>query len=141
MLIEGPFAPVSLGRGGEPLPGAFGHPRSDTGFGSGAVLPVDPESSAVRERRNSPSRRVRGRSRDLAREIAGGTGTDDERAKRLVRFFASGFLYTLSDPASSIREFLFRKRAGYCEHFAGGLSLATARRGDSFPPSRRLSRR
>ena len=38
-------------------------------------------------------------------------------------FFVSGFRYTLSDPASSIREFLFRKRAGYCEHFAAGLSL------------------
>lgn len=61
--------------------------------------------------------------RVLAREIAGGTGTDDERAKRIVRFFVSGFSYTLSDPASSIREFLFRKRSGYCEHFAAGLSL------------------
>ena len=50
-------------------------------------------------------------------------GPIDERAKRIVRFFASGFRYTLSDPASSIREFLFRKRAGYCEHFAAGLSL------------------
>jgi transglutaminase-like putative cysteine protease len=61
--------------------------------------------------------------RALAREVAGGTGTDDERAQRIVRFFLSGFRYTLSDPASSIREFLFRKRAGYCEHFAAGLSL------------------
>lgn len=61
--------------------------------------------------------------RVLARKIAGGTGTDDERAERIMRFFLSGFRYTLSDPATSIREFLFRKRAGYCEHFAAGLSL------------------
>ncbi len=61
--------------------------------------------------------------RALARKIAGGPGSDDERAKRIVRFFVSGFRYTLSDPASSIREFLFRKRAGYCEHFAAGLAL------------------
>jgi len=61
--------------------------------------------------------------RVLARGIAGGAGTDDERAKRIVRFFVTGFRYTLSDPATSIREFLFRKRAGYCEHFAAGLSL------------------
>jgi hypothetical protein len=61
--------------------------------------------------------------RVLARKIAGGTGTGEERAKRIAGFFTSGFRYTLSDPASSIREFLFRKRAGYCEHFAAGLSL------------------
>jgi transglutaminase-like putative cysteine protease len=61
--------------------------------------------------------------RVLAQEVAGGTGTDRERAGRIVRFFLSGFRYTLSDPALSIREFLFRKRAGYCEHFAAGLSL------------------
>jgi hypothetical protein len=61
--------------------------------------------------------------RVLAQEVAGGTGTDRERAERIVRFFLSGFRYTLSDPASSIREFLFRKRAGYCEHFAAGVSL------------------
>ena len=61
--------------------------------------------------------------RVLAQEVAGGTGTDRERAERIVRFFLSGFRYTLSDPALSIREFLFRKRAGYCEHFAAGLSL------------------
>lgn len=61
--------------------------------------------------------------RALAQEVAGGTGTDRERVERIMRFFLSGFRYTLSDPASSIREFLFRKRAGYCEHFAAGLTL------------------
>jgi hypothetical protein len=61
--------------------------------------------------------------RALALEIAGDAGTDDERAKRIVRFFGSGFRYTLSNPAASLREFLFRKRAGYCEHYAAGLSL------------------
>jgi transglutaminase-like putative cysteine protease len=61
--------------------------------------------------------------RDLAVKIAGADGSDGERAERIVRFFGSGFRYTLSDPATSIREFLFRKRAGYCEHYAAGLSL------------------
>jgi len=61
--------------------------------------------------------------RALAREIAGSAGTDDERAKRIVRFFGFNFRYTLTDPAASLREFLFRKRAGYCEHFAAGLAL------------------
>ena len=61
--------------------------------------------------------------RDLAVRIAGAGGSDGERAERIVRFFGSGFSYTLSDPAASIRAFLFRKRAGYCEHYAAGLSL------------------
>jgi transglutaminase-like putative cysteine protease len=59
----------------------------------------------------------------LGREIAGADGTDSERADRLLRFFRSGFRYTLSDPASSLREFLFEKRAGYCEHYAAGLAV------------------
>ena len=61
--------------------------------------------------------------RALAQEVAGGTGSDRGRVERIMRFFLSGFRYTLSDPASSIREFLFRKRAGYCEHYAAGLAL------------------
>ena len=78
--------------------------------------------------------------RVLTQKIAGTAGTDDVRAKRIVRFFISGFRYTLTDAASSIREFLFRKRAGYCEHFAAGLSLLL--RGAGFLPRRgRLSRR
>lgn len=59
----------------------------------------------------------------LGREIAGETGADAERAGRLLRFLRSGFRYTLSDPASSLREFLFTKRAGYCEHFASALAV------------------
>ncbi len=61
--------------------------------------------------------------RTLSRQVAGSAGTDDERAKRIVAFFRSGFRYTLADPAASLREFLFRKRAGYCEHYAAALSL------------------
>ena len=122
-LIEGPFAPVlSDGEGNLSL-ARSGHPTIRYRVRFAAVLPRRPRI----ERRPGTEELAFPEGyedvRDLAREIAGGTGTDDERAKRLVRFFASGFLYTLSDPASSIREFLFRKRAGYCEHFAGGLSL------------------
>jgi hypothetical protein len=60
---------------------------------------------------------------DLGREIAGDAGVDAERADRLLRFFRSGFRYTLTDPASSLREFLFEKRAGYCEHYAAALAV------------------
>jgi hypothetical protein len=59
----------------------------------------------------------------LGREIAGGAGDNAERAERLLRFFRSGFRYTLSDPASSLREFLFETRAGFCEHYAAGLAV------------------
>jgi transglutaminase-like putative cysteine protease len=59
----------------------------------------------------------------LGREIAGDAGNDAERADRLLRFLRSGFRYTLTDPASSLREFLFEKRAGYCEHFAAALAM------------------
>ncbi len=61
--------------------------------------------------------------RKLAAGIVGGAGSDAERASRILRFFRSGFRYTLTDPASSVRDFLFRKRAGHCEHFAAGAAL------------------
>ena len=121
--IEGGFGPVlSDGDGNLSLPHS-GHPtiryrvrfaadlppakRTDRGPGAGNVaFPAGHEEI-----------------RDLAVKVAGTDGSDGERAERIVRFFGSGFRYTLEDPASSIREFLFRKRAGYCEHYAAGLSL------------------
>jgi len=122
-LIEGAFAPVlSDGEGNLSL-ARSGHPTLRYRVRFAADLPRRPrvEPRAGSEDLDFPEgfEDVRG----LAQEIAGGSGTDDERAKRIVRFFVSGFRYTLSDPASSIREFLFRKRAGYCEHYAAGLSL------------------
>jgi len=59
----------------------------------------------------------------LGREIAGDAGKDADRADRILRFLRSGFRYTLTDPASSLREFLFEKRAGYCEHYAAALAV------------------
>jgi hypothetical protein len=59
----------------------------------------------------------------FGREIAGDAGKDAERADRLLGFLRSGFRYTLTDPASSLREFLFEKRAGYCEHYAAALAV------------------
>jgi len=123
MLVEGAFAPVlSDGEGNLSL-ARSGHPTLRYRVRFAAELPRRPriERRAGTEDLDLPEGYED--VRVLAREIAGGTGTDDERAGRIVRFFASGFRYTLSDPAPSIREFLFRKRAGYCEHFAAGLSL------------------
>jgi transglutaminase-like putative cysteine protease len=122
-LIEGAFAPVlSDGEGNLSL-ARSGHPTLRYRVRFAADLP---RRSRI-ERRTGPEDLAFPEGyedvRVLAQEIAGGTGTDDERAKRIVRFFGSGFRYTLSDPAASLREFLFRKRAGYCEHYAAGLSL------------------
>jgi len=61
--------------------------------------------------------------RDLARTILGAGGTAAERAERLLRFFRTGFRYTLTRPAPSLRRFLFDEKAGYCEHYAAGLAL------------------
>ncbi len=61
--------------------------------------------------------------RNLADRITSGADSDAERAERARRFFQSGFRYTLTDAASSVEEFLFRKRAGFCEHYAAGLTL------------------
>jgi hypothetical protein len=67
----------------------------------------------------------------LGREVAGGSGNDAEKAERLLRFFRTGFRYTLADPAPSLREFLSGTRAGYCEHFA--TALAVMLRGAGIP--------
>ncbi len=122
-LIEGAFAPLlSDGEGNFSL-ARSGHPTLRYRVRFAADLP--PRSRTGRRAETEDLAFPKGYEdvRVLAREIAGATGTDDERAERIMRFFMSGFRYTLSDPASSIREFLFRKRAGYCEHYAAGLSL------------------
>ena len=122
-LIEGAFAPLlSDGEGNFSL-ARSGHPTLRYRVRFAAAPP--PRSRTGRRAETEDLAFPKGYEdvRVLARKIAGATGTDDERAERIMRFFLSGFRYTLSDPASSIREFLFRKRAGYCEHYAAGLSL------------------
>lgn len=61
--------------------------------------------------------------RALAEEVTGAGRSDDAKAELALRFFGTGFRYSAEDPASSVREFLFSKRAGFCEHYATGLAL------------------
>lgn len=61
--------------------------------------------------------------RSLAARLTAGAASDGEKARRIREHFARGFRYTLRNPASSAREFLFVKKAGYCEHYATGLCL------------------
>jgi hypothetical protein len=122
-LIEGGFAPVlSDGEGNLSL-ARSGHPtlRYRVRFAADLLPRVGMRHRPGSEHTAFP--REFEDVRALARGIAGDAGTDRERAERIMRFFRAGFRYTVSDPATSVREFLFRKRAGYCEHYAAGLSL------------------
>lgn len=124
VILEGPLGPVlSDGEGNLYLP-QTSHPalryrvqfaeeipprKGVAVFAPGpGSLEIPPELSAVAA---------------LGREVAGETGNDREKADRLLRFFRSGFRYTLADPAASLQEFLFERRAGYCEHYAAALAV------------------
>jgi transglutaminase-like putative cysteine protease len=61
--------------------------------------------------------------RALAAKVTAGGGSDAERAELALRHFRTGYRYTILDPASSVREFLSVKRAGFCEHYATALAL------------------
>lgn len=61
--------------------------------------------------------------RDLSARITAGGRTDAERADLALRHFGTGFRYTVADPAASVHEFLFARKAGYCEHYATALAL------------------
>lgn len=61
--------------------------------------------------------------RALGIGLAGTANTDQARTDRILDFFRTGFRYTVSDPASDLRSFLFSEKAGFCEHFAAGLAL------------------
>ncbi|NNG46786.1 MAG: DUF3488 domain-containing protein [Deltaproteobacteria bacterium] len=74
----------------------------------GAYLALPPGSDDIRE---------------LAMQVTSPGESDAERGELARQFFLSGFRYSLTDVASSVREFLFRKRAGFCEHYAAGLTL------------------
>ena len=122
-MLEGAFAPVlSDGEGNLSL-ARSGHPALRYRVRFAADLPPRPRIGRLTGTEDLAFPEGYEDVRALAKEIAGEAGTDRERVERIMRFFLSGFRYTVSDPASSIREFLFRKRAGYCEHFAAGLSL------------------
>jgi hypothetical protein len=122
VLVEGSLGTVRTdGRGNYRLPGGhsairysirFPPPRSSRGDRTEApddsYLALPPGSDGIRE---------------LAGQVTSQASSDLERAELARRFFLSGFRYTLTDVASSVEEFLFRKKAGFCEHYAAGLTL------------------
>jgi transglutaminase-like putative cysteine protease len=60
---------------------------------------------------------------ELSARITAGAGSDAEKADAALRYFRTGFRYSVTDSASSVREFLFVSKAGYCEHYATALAL------------------
>lgn len=60
---------------------------------------------------------------ELAAKVTGSGKTDAERARLALRHFRSGYRYTVTDPADSLRDFLFVRKAGFCEHYATALTL------------------
>jgi transglutaminase-like putative cysteine protease len=122
-LIEGAFAPVLSDTEGNLSLARSGHSTLRYRVRFAADLPRRPRIGRRAGTEDLAFPEGYEDVRAMAQGIAGATGTDDDRAKRILRFFGSGFRYTLSDPAASLREFLFRKRAGYCEHYAAGLAL------------------
>jgi len=61
--------------------------------------------------------------RELAARVTAGGKSDAEKAELALRHFRTGYRYTVTQPASSVREFLFSSRAGFCEHYATALAL------------------
>lgn len=61
--------------------------------------------------------------RELSARITAGGKTDAEKAELALRHFRTGYRYTIADPASSVQEFLFVRKAGFCEHYATALAL------------------
>ncbi len=118
--------------------GALGEIRTDGGgnyqlsAGKSAVryhLRFSPEGSPRGSRLSGPGNEYlalppgANEIRELARQVTSRGRSDGERAELARRFFLDGFRYSLTDVASSVEEFLFRKRKGFCEHYAAGLTL------------------
>jgi hypothetical protein len=115
----------------------FGNPRRPRGVPVslyGAVLPaarVPDAASALSDAEQRESLTlptvVDERVRDLARELAPPTARPRERLEATVAHLQRGYAYTLRPGAFRTRdglaEFLFDKKAGYCEYFASAAVL------------------
>jgi transglutaminase-like putative cysteine protease len=122
ILVEGALGNIRTdGRGNYRLPGGHSAIRYSIDF--------PPSRSPRRDRTKAPDDSYLALPpgsegiRELARQVTSLAASDSERAELVRRFFLSGFRYTLTDVASSVEEFLFRKKAGFCEHYAAGLTL------------------
>ncbi len=88
--------------------------------------PLDYELSPVERWRDLALPAIDGRIRRLAAEWAG-AGTDEIQARRIESRLRSDFRYTLDTPRTRSRDpladFLFVRKAGYCEYFASAMAV------------------
>jgi transglutaminase-like putative cysteine protease len=63
----------------------------------------------------------------LARQVAGGSRSPDQIARRIEEFLRTKFRYTLDlervSQLDPLQEFLFVRRAGHCEYFAAAMAV------------------
>ncbi len=121
---EGPLGDLRVERGGNLVLPVSDRPaiRYRLRFLPKAI----PPSGVFTPPRNVDLRMPPGDWRDIAALAAGIAPPglpDAARARKLVAFLQSGYRYTTSGSAADIRDFLFVRKAGYCEHFATGLCL------------------
>lgn len=67
-----------------------------------------------------------GKTQQLAEDLTGNSGSDNERAQKILNHFAD-FRYTLemeNDPdKTALEHFLFQRKAGHCEYFASAMVI------------------
>ncbi|MCB0412120.1 MAG: transglutaminase family protein, partial [Bdellovibrionales bacterium] len=62
------------------------------------------------------------KTEELAHKIQRESKTSRQVVQKILNLFSQGFLYSLSTtPMTSMDDFLFEKRKGFCEHFAGSM--------------------
>ena len=127
VAIGGPFSTVSVD---EAL--NFGVPYTRRGrvtyeiwqrpAGRPSAQPDEPSSRVARYASSDGSEAVA----TLAREAAGGAAGPFDRAMAVEQFLKTHYTYTLDVPGGEDRpldELLFRRRSGFCEHFASAMVL------------------
>ena len=101
---------------------------ADIGQGrKGFALPLAGDLSPETRRRLLQVPPLSRRIRELARKLSASGPSPLDRAEATLRFFQSGFAYSLNMERSSqlpaIDEFLFVRKAGHCEYFASAMVL------------------
>jgi len=102
------------------VPGSHLIYRSTGAFPQNEELPEDEKSSYL-QTPDENDKRVLG----LVQKISKGTKSAKVKAYRLMSFYRKSFRYTLQPGAmdeKTVAEFLFAKKVGFCEHFAGSFA-------------------
>jgi transglutaminase-like putative cysteine protease len=70
---------------------------------------------------------VDARVRELASRVAGGSVSDEQRARTIAAYLRRSYAYTTELPAQVVRDpiahFLFERKKGHCEYFASSMAV------------------